>query len=117
MSKAAAIALASVLLFAAAPSGAWQGHGGGHFHGSHQTRVVVGVGPAFWWGPGFWYGPPWYGPPYAYAPPAVILEQPPVYVERPPADGFWYYCESAKSYYPTVSTCPEPWVKVAPRSS
>jgi hypothetical protein len=33
-----------------------------------------------------------------------------------PAQAYWYYCPSARAYYPTVSTCPEPWVKVPPRS-
>jgi len=118
MSKAVAIALASVLLFAAAPSKAWSGHGHGNFghsnfHGSHGTRVVVGFGPTFWWGPGFWWGPP-----YAYAPPVVVLNPPPVYVAPAPApaNGFWYYCQSAGAYYPNVATCPEPWVQVLPRS-
>jgi hypothetical protein len=32
-------------------------------------------------------------------------------------DGFWYYCASARGYYPEVPDCPEAWVKVAPRSS
>lgn len=27
----------------------------------------------------------------------------------------WYYCSSAKDYYPMVQTCPEAWVKVPPR--
>jgi len=26
--------------------------------------------------------------------------------------GTWYYCESAKAYYPTVQTCPEAWRQV-----
>jgi hypothetical protein len=129
MSKAApAIALSVFLLFAAAPSEAGGGRHG-HGHGGHRygrvyyggPRVVVGVGPGVWWGPGFWYGRPWYGPGpyYSYAPPPVVVQQPMVYVERPPApaapSGFWYYCESAGAYYPSVSTCPEPWVQVAPR--
>ena len=29
---------------------------------------------------------------------------------------YWYYCPSARAYYPTVRTCPEPWVKVPPRA-
>ena len=34
----------------------------------------------------------------------------------PTAPGaYWYYCPSAKDYYPTVQTCPEAWVKVPPR--
>jgi Protein of unknown function (DUF3300) len=32
-----------------------------------------------------------------------------------PAQAYWYYCSSARAYYPTVPTCPEPWVKVPPR--
>jgi Protein of unknown function (DUF3300) len=30
-------------------------------------------------------------------------------------ESFWYYCSSAGAYYPTVSSCPEPWIKVPPR--
>jgi hypothetical protein len=33
-----------------------------------------------------------------------------------PAQSYWYYCSSARAYYPTVPTCPEPWVKVPPRA-
>jgi hypothetical protein len=33
-----------------------------------------------------------------------------------PAQSYWYYCSSAREYYPTVPTCPEPWVKVPPRA-
>jgi hypothetical protein len=33
-----------------------------------------------------------------------------------PGQSYWYYCSSARAYYPTVSTCPEPWVKVPPRT-
>jgi len=32
-----------------------------------------------------------------------------------PAQAFWYYCSSARAYYPTAPSCPEPWVKVPPR--
>lgn len=125
------VALAAALLVqGAAPSQArsrgWHGPRG---HGFHYggSRVVIGVGPAFWWGSG-WVGarPAWaYGPQpygyvrYGYAPPTVIVEPPPVYVERePPATAesyYWYYCASLDGYYPTVRTCPEPWVKVPPR--
>ena len=56
----------------------------------------------------------------------VVVEEPPVYVERPPAappappapaasTAYWYYCSSAKGYYPTVPSCPEEWVKVPER--
>jgi len=30
-------------------------------------------------------------------------------------EAYWYYCPSSKGYYPSVQTCPEPWVKVPPR--
>ena len=83
--------------------------------------VYAGVGP--YWGPYpyYWYPPP--PPYYIYRPPAVVVEEPPVYVERPPAappapaapTAYWYYCESAKGYYPTVPSCPEEWIKVPER--
>jgi 2-oxoglutarate decarboxylase len=41
--------------------------------------------------------------------------QPQAQVSPAPADAFWYYCPSSKGYYPSVQTCPEPWVKVPPR--
>ncbi len=44
----------------------------------------------------------------------MIVEETPVYMERTAGD-WWYYCESAGAYYPSVESCPEPWVKVAPR--
>jgi hypothetical protein len=33
-----------------------------------------------------------------------------------PAQSYWYYCSSARAYYPTVPTCPEPWLKIPPRA-
>jgi hypothetical protein len=30
-----------------------------------------------------------------------------------PAREYWYYCASGHAYYPSVQTCPEPWVVVA----
>jgi hypothetical protein len=125
--------LATVLLLAVVPSQAWghgwhghgwRGHGGHgwhargwHGHGYYSPRISIGLGPAFGWGP----GPVWYGPPPAWAyPPRVIVAEPPVYIERQPAtslpSSYWYYCESAGGYYPSVPTCPEPWLKVPPRS-
>ena len=93
--------------------------------------VVVSAVPGLAW-VRVWVGPPWpfwyYPPPpyYVYSPPPVIVQQPPVYVQQPvppappappPApQAFWYYCPGAKAYYPTTSTCSEPWVKVPPRS-
>src|SRR6185437_5284501 len=53
----------------------------------------------------------------------LALTVTPGYVERqptpppaPPAPtAYWYYCSSAKQYYPTVPSCPEEWVKVPER--
>jgi hypothetical protein len=90
--------------------------------------VVIGVSPSFgWWGGPFWYGRPYayypYAYPYPYYPQPVVVAPPveqPVYVERTPAPAqqpaYWYYCESEEGYYPDVETCPEPWVRVPPRS-
>ena len=102
-------------------------HGGGHHHGgSHgHGRVIIGVGP--WWGPGWWGGWPYYGyyPYYSYSPsyypPAPAVAEP-TYIHRPLDAGstsetsWWYYCQSMADYYPTVQSCPEPWLKVAPRT-
>ena len=47
----------------------------------------------------------------------MIVEQP-VYTQQPAAapEGYWYYCESSKAYYPSVPMCAEAWIKVPPRS-
>jgi hypothetical protein len=50
-----------------------------------------------------------YGPRFIYEPPVVVAPQP-QYV--PGSDGYWYYCQSAGGYYPTVPSCPEPWMAV-----
>ncbi len=119
MRKTAATVLVvlALLLAMAPPSQAWSRHG---FHGRPAARVFVGVGPV-WWGPGWWGPPYWYYPPVVYAPPPVVIQEPPVYVEAPrpapPTSGqsYWYFCQSANGYYPSVASCPEPWIKVAPR--
>jgi Spy/CpxP family protein refolding chaperone len=89
--------------------------GGRHFEGGRHFdhgRGFAGVGP-LWWGPPYpyWDYPYWDYPWGAYAPPPVV--EPPEYIQRPPA-AYWYYCPSARAYYPSVPTCPEPWVLVAP---
>lgn len=67
-----------------------------HFHG--RGPILVGVGAAFLLAPLPW----WY-----YSPVYVA----PVY----PAPAYWYYCPSYGRYYPTVPTCPEPWLPVPVR--
>ena len=112
---AASLLTVALLVVPALPSSAGghggaghDGHGdhGGHgFHGRHgfHTHAVIVGGPAFWWGP--WWD---YPPPYAYPPPMIVA--PPVYEP----ESYWYYCPSAKAYYPTAPTCPEVWIKVPP---
>ncbi|WP_374326145.1 hypothetical protein [Azonexus sp.] len=91
-------------------------------HG-HRTRVGVVIGVPLW-GP-FWDPFPWhpYYPPY---PPVVVTPPPPpVYIEQaeplaapaPATEDYWYYCSSARAYYPDVRSCPEDWLPVLPRSA
>jgi hypothetical protein len=117
------VVAAFLLLLASSPSGAhgWRGHRvhghGWHGHRYHAARVYVGLGSAFWWVA----GRAWYGPPVVYTTSQrVIVEEPPVYIQREPASAlpasYWYYCQSKGAYYPSVATCPEPWVRVQPRT-
>ena len=100
-------------------------------HRSFHSRVIIGFGPAFYPYPYYYYPPPYvvYSPPptVVYSPPPVVVQEPPVYVQQPtplatppPAtsqsvEAYWYFCQSANAYYPSVSSCPEAWVKVPPR--
>jgi len=92
----------------AAPAGREGFQGGQRFSGGHpgafeerhgfdghrefdrdrHGRVFTGVSPWFSWANPF---------AYAYA---------------PPPSNIWYYCASAGTYYPYVSSCPEAWVPV-----
>jgi hypothetical protein len=111
--------------------GGWNGGGGWHGGGWHGG---VFVGGPWWYGP--WWGWPYpyaygypysyyypyaysYDSPYGYYPPAY--DGPSVYIQQqlqPRSEervqGYWYYCASAKAYYPTVPKCPEAWIKVPP---
>jgi len=124
MKKTATVAFMSValLLVAVLPSQAFPRH---HFR-PVGARVFVGVGPV-WWGPPYpyWYYPP---APVVVTPPPVVIQEPPVYVQQqapvmavPPGpsvslpESYWYFCSSSRAYYPNVQSCPEPWLKVAPR--
>ena len=118
---------ASLLVVALLAASVVPGEAGGRRHHRHHhvrgPRVFVGFG----FGPAWWHPYPyWYYPPaYVYAPPTVIVREPPVYIEQqpvPPAGSapaappqYWYYCEPAGGYYPSVQTCSAPWVKVPAR--
>lgn len=74
------------------------------YHGSHGGRI------GWWWvvGPSLWYYYP--TPVYPYPDPYV----PPVVADlnMPPPPQYWYFCDSAKTYYPYVQSCPEGWKTV-----
>jgi hypothetical protein len=119
--------------------GTWHGGGGFHgggFHGGgfHGGHVFFG-GPrlSFWWGwplafgPWYWWGYPYdyyYGASYYPAYPAGqpypegVMSAPEQEEAAPmptgpgaPTQGPTYmnYCESAKAYFPKVTTCAEGW--------
>ncbi len=100
--KASKFLLTCLLLLMAGAGSAW----------AHGARVGVYVGP--YWGP-FWYPPPYY-----YEPRVIVVPPPappPVYIEQQsaPEPAYWYYCASAKGYYPYVKACPEGWQRVLPQ--
>ncbi len=103
--------LSMLLVLMLAGSGAAWAHGRVHGH------VGVYLGPV--WGPSWSYPPPYYYPPQVVV---VPPSQPPVYIERQDeavphseAQQYWYFCKSAKGYYPYVKECPEGWHKVLPQ--
>lgn len=75
-------------------------------HHHHGGRVIVGsaivIGTA---------GFPYYVPP-AYVPPAYVEPPPVTYIEQD--EQVRYYCPDSRAYYPDVTTCPSPWLKVVP---
>jgi len=84
-------------------------HGRPFFH--HGGRVIVGSAIIVGGVVGYpYYYPPAYYPP-AYADPAYT-DQPPTYIEQ--GDQVLYYCPDSRAYYPNVTTCPSPWMKVVP---
>ena len=144
---AAAAAIAVGLLAVAESASARGRHGHHHHgHHHHRAHFSFGFwggpgfwGPGFWgpgWGSGFW-GPAW-GPGWGHwGAPAVVFapmvtQEPRVWVERdqastptppvtsntnPNAQQWWYWCVSARSYYPYVSSCAEGWQRVPPQPS
>ncbi len=90
---------------------------GGHwFHGRHDGRR------GYWWvAAGIWYfyPSPVYPYPDPYTPPVMVINQQPPVMVAPPAPApaqqpaqSWYYCNSAKGYYPYIPSCPEGWKSV-----
>lgn len=119
--KIVAAAVAAVaLLSAQVPA---QAHDRGRIRGG--VVLNFGYGWPGYWGPGYLYPPPVYYYPRAYVPPVVVApESPPVYVERDAPDElgaapappvWWYWCPSAKGYYPYVKECADGWQRVPPQ--
>lgn len=118
--KAASVALGLVLgLAVGVPAQA-------HDHDRDRGRVHFGLyfGAPLGW-PDDYDGPRYYYPPYpAYYPPRVVVvpAEPPVYIQRSPAEPassaqpyYWYYCRDSGAYYPYVKQCPGGWQRVAPQ--
>jgi len=95
--------------------GRWRG--GYWFHGQHSGHL------GWWWvvaGAWYFYPVPVYPYPDPYQPPVVVVQpSAPVITQPPPAPSempapvqYWYYCESAKAYYPYVPSCPSGWKAV-----
>jgi hypothetical protein len=131
-----AIVAMAVVVTTVSMSEAWggrYGYGGGRYYGS---RVFVGVGIGVPYAYPYPYWRPYYNPYYAYPYPyyypypypGPAVQESTVYIQQPPApppppapaapptEGYWYYCESEKGYYPTVPSCSEAWIKVPPRT-
>ena len=104
-------------------SGGHGGHWGGHWYG---PRVGLYIGAPILWSPWYW------GYPYDYYYPRTViyreverypasypdgyLESAPSSTEVPRTEGaptrapaYMNYCESAKAYFPKVTSCPEGW--------
>ena len=115
MTQRRLIILIAVLAVAAFAAAATTVEAHVRWHGG----VHIGVGP-FWWPYSYgWYpGPYYYGyPPVYWHPPPVQVEvEPPVYIEAPRPQSYWYYCAPSQAYYPHVPTCTEPWIQVPARS-
>jgi hypothetical protein len=88
--------------------------GGSWRHGWHGGRL------GWWWIAGgiwYFYPAPVYPYPDPYVPPVVAVSPQPVApqtVVPAPAQPqqtakLWYYCDSAKGYYPYVPSCSEGW--------
>jgi len=93
--------------------GRFHEHDWGVWHSGHWEHVDHDGRRGWWWiagGAWFYYPVPVYPYPNPYEPP-VIIETPRAaeVVPPPPTPVNWYYCESARGYYPYVSACPEGW--------
>ena len=102
--------------------GGWGGGyegGGGWGWGGLGLGLGLGLGAAYLANP-YVYSP-YYGYPYGYASPATVVidnstpvsPQGTTVAPSAQGSGSWFYCDSAKGYYPYVAQCPEPWRRVS----
>ena len=134
--KGLAISIVTVaLLLPAAPSDAQRGHGrhrGGHHSSSHHTfshhrshhgsHGGIFIDDHSWWPYSHLYAYPYwsyYPSPYYYFYRLSPVQEPSVYIQQQPAPAaaeppYWYFCPSAKAYYPSIQQCSEAWVMVPP---
>lgn len=116
--------LFALLLCALNANTAWADRGHRHRHHSHSgVHLDLRLNPFLW--PAYpyrYYSPPRYYAPYVYESPVVVER--PVYIEQPSANlnppsappvNYWYYCASARGYYPYIQECPNGWQKVLPQ--
>ena len=86
------------------------------WRGGHWTRARHEGRLGWWWVVGaswYFYPAPVYPYPNPWEPPPVVLVTPPVGTPPPaPPTQYWYYCETARGYYPYVSTCASGWKPV-----
>ena len=132
---AAAGMAATANVQAASHAGGFHGGGGGHFSGGHfgghrffyGPRVGVFIGAPLLFAPWYWGYPYDYYYPRtvvidrvvddpAYYPEGVMPAPPPATTEVPRTQGapaqapaYMNFCESAKAYFPKVTSCPEGW--------
>lgn len=86
----------------------WNTWRGGHWrHDWHAGRL------GWWWivgGLWYLYPSPVYPFPSYSEPPVVVLADPAAEADAGPY--YWYFCNSAQTYYPYIKTCPEGWQQV-----
>jgi hypothetical protein len=135
LAAALVVAGAAMMSVDAHAAGRHGGHGHGHRHGGYghwypSWGFYFGA-PIVWgaaWGWPYYYDPFFYGPRVVYREvirdsyPEGVISGPPVEsTEVPKGDGaptrgplYMNYCESARAYYPKVTTCPEGWRLATP---
>jgi len=101
-------------------------HDLGHWRDGRWRHDRHGGHFGWWWVVGgiwYFYPAPVYPYPDPYVPPVVVQQPPDVVIQQappvsvpPPSQAGktqppqnWYYCESAQTYYPYVSSCPSGW--------